>query len=257
MTEDGLLVFENPDKLVNRSSGVQPYMPMWPFRLLAAGPPNSGKRGIILNVIVRLHPPPSAIHIVHIDPHTTEYDVLRDIGCPMYFYGVDDFVTIGNLEDPGMPEKIGDVEVTPKIAEQIDTLMFGTDPVVIVDEITRDMLKGDNLVRFDRLMNYGSSHKNTSVLCSIQVLSNLPPKCRRAFNQYVLWKQSDHMANVDAATKAGIPVPDLLDMFGLCTDRHDSIWVDAERPPGDPWKFRLNMINPITDKIDEVICEEE
>lgn len=256
-----LLIFDNPDKMGARPSGVDEAMPKWPFRLLASGPPGCGKRNLILNLIYRLHPPPSAIHICHIDAaDTTEYEVLEDLGVPMFYYQDTDFPSIENITDPE-PPVIGDTETGPieleggKLAgkepaveleapdEGID---MASDPLVIIDEITTDMLSPEGKTRWERLMNYGSSHKNTSVICSIQSCVNIPPKVRRAFNNYVLWKQPDKTATTMAATRAGVPPAMLEEMFdGLCEDPHDSIWVDTTQPPDSPWRFRLNMLTPI------------
>lgn len=248
-----LMVFDNPDKVINRSSGNSSFMPQWPFRLLVCGPPNSGKRNMLLNVIFRLDPPPSAIHIIHIDPFTTEYNQLELLGCPLYFYSPEDFITADNVSNPPLPETIGNIELTED--DEIDTTLFGTDPLVIIDEVTGDMLNKENKTRFDRLMNYVSSHKNTTVMCSIQAITSLPPRCRRAFNQYVLWKQSDHDANVMASNRAGVPYEMLQDLFKLCTNKHDSIWVDCDKANDAAGRFRLNMIYPITTNSSVLVSE--
>lgn len=257
-----LLIFENPDKLGDRPSGIDEAMPRWPFRCVFSGPPGCGKRNLILNLVYRLHPPPSAIHIVHIDPDTTEYSCLEELGVPIYIYSPEDFPTIENIQDPD-PAPIGDSEVDPvsleageggaakgpmvdpeAVDESVD---LGSDPLVIVDEVTSDVLPPAMKSRFERLMNFGSSHKNTSVVCSIQSVVNLPPKVRRGFNNFCLWQQPDTAATTMAATRAGVPPAMLNEMFeGLCVDRlHDSIWVDCTQPPDSPWRFRLNFLTPI------------
>jgi hypothetical protein len=54
------------------------------------------------------------------------------------------------------------------------------------------------------------------------------------------------MASTMAATRAGIPKGMLEDLFQLCQGRHDSIWIDTTKPPDDEYKYRLNMLEPIT-----------
>jgi len=268
-----LLVFSNPDKLRHRTSGLGEFMPDWPFRLLLAGPPGVGKRNLALNLAFRLEPPPSAIHIAHYDPHTREYDELETLGAPIYFYGPEDLPTIENIAAPD-PPPVGDsdmqaetsqadpsVSATPEElaeaeeeAEAKATLSsaLGESPLVIFDEITKDILPAAQASRLERLLNYGSTHKNTSVITSIQDITNIPPKSRRAFDHFALWKQPDDGGVTLAANRVGVP-PDLLrELFGLCYDKHDSIWVDTHRSPEDPYRFRLNWLTPIraTEKID-------
>jgi len=243
--DNTLMTFQNPDKQVTRRSGTGEYMPQWPFRLLVCGPPNSGKRNMLLNVIYKLKPPPSAFHIIHYDSETTEYNDLQQFGVPIYYYDPKDFPTIDNLANPDPPEEVDTLDVEESFAEVLDNINFGSDPLVIIDEVTKDILGKEGTSRFERLMNFGSSHKNTTVLCSIQSIVNLPPNCRRGFNNYVLWKQSDKMANTLAATRAGIPPAELDELFGLCQGKHDSIWIDCDRANDDDYRFRLNMLTPI------------
>src|SRR5579864_7685106 len=195
--EDGayprnLIVFDNPDKQGDRPSGPGPWMPRWPFRLLLSGPPGSGKRNMLLNVVFRLSPPPSAVHIVHYDPETVEYDVLGDLGCPLYYYDPADFPTSENIATPE-PPPIGetpdaggsDDEAEPEPPDGAPNAL-GAAPLVIVDEVTADQLPADAKLRFERLLNFVSTHKNTTVMCSIQSVVNLPPKVRRGFNEFCL-----------------------------------------------------------------------
>lgn len=248
-----LLVFDNPDKLGTRPSGDDPALPTWPFRLLASGPPGVGKRNLLLNIAFRLRPPPSAIHVVHYDPETSEYEVLEDLGVPMFYYAPEDFPTADNLSNPE-PPPLGDTEDPPAAldaetadgGEEAEPPNLGSDPLIIIDEVTDAGLSPGSANRFERLLNYVSSHKNTTVLCSIQSVVNLPAKARRGFNQFVLWPQPDTAATTMAATRAGVPPAELQELFGLCRGRHESIWVDTTQPPGSPWRFRLNMVCPIT-----------
>jgi hypothetical protein len=248
--DTGLIIFDNPDKLRGRKSGPEPYMPDWPFRLLCAGPPGCGKRSLLLNLITKLSPPPSAVHIVHYDVNTAEYEVVEMLGCPVYTYGAEDFPTMDNIENPD-PVPIGDSEVRDSSDEDdpgpVDVAGAAAEsPLVIVDELTKDTLVGESLLRFERLMNYVSTHKNCSVICSIQAITSLPPACRRGFNQFVLWPQADLAATAMAATRCGVPPEMIQEMFReLCTKKHDSVWIDCAAEPDSPWRFRLNFKSPI------------
>lgn len=218
---------------------------MWPFRLLLSGPPGCGKRSLLMNVLDRMDPKPSAYHICHFDPETKEYDELQLHGKPMYYYDPDDFPTTENLTDPEDPP-IG----SSADAEERKTLgpdpSLSSRPFVIIDELTSDVLSPESRSRFERLMNYGSTHKNTSVACCIQSVVNLPPRCRRGFSHYVLWEQPDKSASTLAATRSGITPAVLETLFGLCETRFDSIWIDTDQTPDSEWRFRLNVFSPIS-----------
>ena len=239
-----ILIFENPDKKAKRPSGPGSEMPIWPFRLLLAGPPGVGKRNMLLNVIFHLDPTPTAFHIVHCDPLTPEYSILEDLGAPIYYYDPSDFPTTENIEDPD-PIAIGEHSGTDAGDEPIPHTRHQA-PFVIIDEVTTEMLDAEGKSRLERLMNFGSTHRNCSVAYSIQAVTNVPAKARRGFNQFCLWPQPDEAATVMAATRCGVPPAVLKELFQLCADRHDCIWVDCDQPPDSPWRFRLNFVGPIT-----------
>jgi hypothetical protein len=254
------VVFENPEKHLSRPSGPEPWLPFWPFRLLCSGPPGCGKRNLLLNLIMRLDPPPTSVHLVHCDPDTVEYDLLAALGAPMYVYEPEDFPTVANIEAPD-PIAIGAGPDVGDASEADDAPLDGSEdaedsaawaarvaaaPLVIVDEVTKDALGPVGAARFERLMNHVSTHRNCSVICSIQQPTLLPPKCRRGFNHFALWPQADTGATTMAALRSGVPAALLHELFAdLCRDRHDSIWVDTTRPPDSEYRFRLNMATPI------------
>lgn len=255
-----LLVFGNPEKKGASPSGPGLHMPGWPFRLLLAGPPGSGKRNLALNVIYMLDPPPTAIHIVHYDPDTVEYDQLEELGVPLYFYEAKDFPTFENLADPDPPAPgdtalpsaareagigDGDSGSDGSLSDVESENGFGDRPLVIVDELTKDTLTPQSSSLFERLINYGSTHHNASVIVSAQSLTNLPAKARRGFNQFALWEQPDQLATNLAAQRAGVPPALLNELFGLCRGPKDFIWVDTDQPPNSRWRYRLNFTTPI------------
>lgn len=258
--EPSLLLFDNPDKVAARPSGEDGAMPLWPFRLLLAGPPGVGKRNMLLNLAFRLNPRPSSIHIVHVDPETPEYEVLEELGVPMYYWDAEDFPTVDDIANP--PEAsigaAGETENPIGEEEAVDAPLGAppeaegrssrkrTSPLVVIDEITSELLSARGRSRLERLMNFGSTHRNVSVCYSIQAVTNVPPKARRAFNQFCLWNQPDTAASAMAATRAGIPPAMLQQLFELCYDRHDSIWIDCDRHPDSEFRFRLNFLTPIT-----------
>jgi len=186
-----------------------------------------------------MDPKPSAFHVVHYQPNTSEYDVLADeYGAPVYIYDPEDPPTTDNLVQPDPPDDLTDPE---KISE------LGAYPLVILDEVTRN-LKNESFHRIERLLNFDSSHKNTNVICSIQDLTMVDHRHRHAFNQFCLWPFTDKRQKASAATWVGMD-PGMLDqMFALCdTDKKQFIWIDTE--PSEPkWKYRLCLTEPISKK---------
>lgn len=252
-----LLVFDNPEKKGHRRGGPHEAAPNWPFRLLLSGPPGRGKRNMILNLIFQLlDPPPSSIHIVHYDPDTIEYNVLEDLGVPIWYYSVDDLPCAENLSSPENPH-IGEAEPSAPLPMLAETLGedacepaegdWGASPLVIIDEVTADTLSPENKHRLERLLNYCSTHHNTSVAYSIQSAMAVPAPSRRAFDHYCLWKQHDSAVDAMIASRVGVPPSLLHELFDeLCLKPHDSIWIDSTKGADDPYRFRLNLLAPIT-----------
>lgn len=244
---DCIIVFPNPEKGNKFQLGPDEFMPMSSSRILLSGLPGSGKRNVILNLIHRMQPKPSCVHLVHCDPQTIEYDCLSDLGIPMIVYEPSDFPTMKNIEDPGIDESGSDEEETGGKIKEEETRALKPlqNPLVIIDEITTDQLGRTGQHRFERLVNHVATHRNTTVMCSIQSLLNIPPKSRRAFNHFALWKQADKAVDQMAAQRAGISYEILRDFFGLCHDKHDFIWIDLDAGHDSPWRYRLDLINPI------------
>ncbi len=252
--DDCIIVFPNPEKGNRVRLGMEEYMPMSSSRILLSGMPGSGKRNVILNIIHRMKPKPSMIHLVHCDPHTIEYDCIADAGIPLTIYSPADFPTINNIDDiemiaPDLPtspeanEKGGEIEKPEKKEKKTPQVL--ANPLVIVDEVTSDQLGKVGAHRFERLVNHVATHRNTTVICSIQSLINIPPKSRRAFNHIALWKQADKAVDQMAAVRAGVPYDMLRDLFGLCTSPYDFIWIDLDAHHDSPWRYRLDFISPI------------
>jgi hypothetical protein len=243
LDHDKVIIFKNPDKKTRVRLGPEDYMPYNGSRILLSGPPNSGKRNLILNIIYRMQPRPSAIHIVHNDPYTTEYDILSDLNIPIFIYGPQD-----------MPDKTNIVEaidIEEGMDEQIlnDTnnknKQLSVNPIIIVDEITHDNLNNICRHRFERIVNEICTHCNTLLLCSIQSLLNIGPKCRRGFNQYILWRQCDDQLNKLIANRTSMKPEILDDLFKLCSSNFDNITIDLDSDRDSEWRYRLNYIYPI------------
>lgn len=259
LPRDSLVIFPHPEKDTKYPLGAEDYMPMSDSRILLSGMPGSGKRNVILNIIYRMRPVPSVVHLVHSDPYTMEYDCISDdLGVQVLKYSPHDFPTVENIDCPLVDDPYG-VSVDPYEDEgegdEGDRGHLGAhdptkkrplqNPVVIVDEVTSDQLGKEGCIRMERMINHVATHRNTAILCSIQSLVNIPPKARRGFNHMALWRQADDQVNQLAATRCGIPFPILKGLFGCCETHHDFIWVDLDRQRDSEWRYRLNFVSPI------------
>lgn len=246
---DSYNIYENPEKKPPRRLGPYPYMPYSTTRLLLSGLPGCGKRNLIMNIIDRMDPPPSAVHIVHIDPDTREYDQLAELGCPVYMYSPYDFPTFENITKPSEDFSDDDTpqpsDDTPPDDAGQDTPPSTGSPLVIVDEITSDTLGTEGRSRFERLVNHGCTHGDTTLFCSIQSLINLPAKVRRGFNHFALWKQNDEQLNKLVSSRCGVTSDLLQKLFDLCESPKDFIYIDMDYNKESPDRYRLNWMSPI------------
>lgn len=242
-SDNSFIVFKHPYKVKRVRLGPARYMPLSSTRLLLSGPPNSGKRNLILNILFKMLPPPSCVHVCHFDSSNSEYDALYENGIPLIMYDHNDLPQTANIEEPDEIEEGAPEDEKEYLCDSNKRL--SANPVIILDEITNDILDDENRKRFERIVNYIATHKNTFVICSIQSLLNIPPRCRRGFNNYALWKQSDQALNKMVATRAGVESNVLSDLFSLCQTQYDFIYIDLEVTSDDPYRYRLNWTAPI------------
>lgn len=247
--QNHIIIFPNPEKVCKVRLGMEDYMPNSSSRILLSAMPNCGKRNLILNIIHRMVPKPSVCHIVHCDPLTIEYDCLSEMGIPVIMYEPTDFPTLANIENPFGDDSELDSDDDSDVGKEIKF----DNPLVIVDECTQDQLGKLGCHRLERMVNHICTHRNTTLICSIQSLLNLPPKARRGFNHLVLWKQADKDVNRMSAQRASIEPEMLADMFELCNSKYDFIWIDLDQPHDSKWRYRLNFYEPII--IDRLNCE--
>lgn len=221
--KDRVMVFANPDKKGHKTkSGVAEWLPAWPARMLFTGPPNSGKRNALLNVVMRMEPP-DRIMVLHIDPESKEYRILERL------VGKEN-VTYYTPDDPPKFEEIeGDDART----------------MLIVDETPTKSLAKKDQTDIERLCNYGSTHKNCSIFFCFQELTNISPNIRRSFNHFVMQKAADDAMVKAAAHRIGVPPEELMDLLSMCKKPTDNIWVDATVEPKSRWRYRLNLTRPI------------
>lgn len=243
-----IVIYPNPEKKGAIRLGREEYMPYATSRMLFSGPPNSGKRNAMLNVVSRIVPPPSVCHLVHNDPNTEEYDILSDWGIPVIMYGPHDFPTLENIMDPfadDAPEG-GEVKDSDESSsDEEDKKKPLRNPLVIVDEITSELLGKKGCSRFERMVNHACTHRNTTLMCSIQSAANIPAIVRRGFNHFALWKQPDKNLNDLLARRTSITPAIINDLFDLLRDPKEFIWIDLDSPIDSDWRYRVCMMEPI------------
>lgn len=221
-------------------------MPFNTTRVLLSGVPGVGKSSVIRNILERVTPKFTSIHLVHLDAvGQHEYDYLYDLCPSVYVYGPKEYPSLHNIDDPDGEldsdsdgESSGDSDGdkrSPK-AER---------PCLIMDEITSDVLSPEGRTRFERMLGFAATHRNMPVFVSIQNMMAIQPKCRRLFDWFCLWRGPDREAHKVASSKAGVDMDIMNGLFDLCKSRFDFITVDCSRPPDDPYRYRLNLISPI------------
>ncbi len=178
-----------------------------PYRAVVMGPPNKGKSTTVKNILLRADPPFEEIFVVHCDSEgTAEY---ADIGAEML------------SEIPAPEEWAGVVK-----------------SLVILDDLELKMMKKEQLRNLDRLFGYVSTHKNISIILCCQDPFNCPPIVRRCANLWVLYQGTDLDSFNQLARKAGYPKSKFSQIFSVCDEFHDSIWID--RTSGSPYPLRKN-----------------
>lgn len=251
LPHDALVLWKNPDKVEAYQLGDAPWMPFNTTRVLLSGVPGVGKSSVIRNILERVKPRFTSIHLVHLDSEGQhEYDYLFGL-CPnVYIYGPKEIPSLANIDDPD-GELDNDGDDNEDDTNESSTSSSGgrspkaERPCLILDEITSDVLTPEGRTRLERHLGFTATHRSCPIFMSIQNLMAVQPKCRRLFDWYCLWRGPDREAHRVAASKAGIDLSLLDGLFSLCKTRYDFITTDCSRPPDDPYRYRLNLIEPI------------
>ena len=185
-----------------------------PFRLVAIGPPSSGKSTAIKNIIVRAKPKFREIIVCHLDPEGSQ----EWVDC--------DAKMISELPEPTSFDR-------------------KKKRLLILEDLNLKEMGKENKARLNRLMGYTSSHCNLSIAITCQNAFDLSPSIRRMANLYVIFKQIDISSLVTLASRLGLKKEHmLLIMSRLLPNCHDSLWIDVSR--GSPAPYRINGFNPVT-----------
>ena len=227
LPNDRLIVLPNADKGFQEHWDLKRSKCNFPasFRCLIAAMPSSGKTNTIYNMILNqgrdkhkgANKPFETIYLIHCDPnYTSEYNLLGN--------------SIEILES--IP--------TPQEWEGIDKSL-----VILEDLAYKDMNKVDK-ESIRRLFAYCSTHKNISVICTLQDFHSIDSIIRRCTNLFILFPSVDCTNITTISKKVGLKKEELEMLFRkYCKSNHDSIWLDMTDNNRSLYPIRLNCFNVI------------
>ena len=253
-------VYDNPDKPDGKKKS-KGWEILWPARIFITGPPGCGKRNTLLNYYNTIKPKPDRTILIHLDPNTTEYDIIEHEKMKL-----EDFIDemISESEDRNHSKKI---EYNVQIDnEPVSDAKTDNEPIsdnepasecheksdknlVIIDEINISALPKAKINQFRTLFNYISTHKNTTVILSYQDFFRVPTEIRDACNQFAIFRDHNLIKLKLIAIRIGENVDTLYEIVtGLLRYNHDFMWVDMDEPKESLWHLRLNFYSPIRRK---------
>jgi hypothetical protein len=193
-----------------------------PYRMLLFGSPNSGKTNFIFNIIMLAEPAFDKIYILHPDPDSQEYAMLKD--------------HVEMLTE--IPDKLF---CDPKLKN-----------LLILDDIEYKNLSKIDKANFDRLSGYTSTHRNCSLLITSQDAINVPASVRRNTSIFILYKNVPDLNSLaQVATKVGLSADKLFSIFDTCMEgQRDSLCIDLTAE--SPAKMRVNGYKKIIEVSDEI-----
>lgn len=182
------------------------------FRLIAIGPPDSGKSTLIKNVVLRAKKEFERIQIYQFGTGA-EYD---------------------------------DIEAEP--VDEIDPLAYegNTEKTLLILEDC-NFKNCDKQMKYNlnRLFGYSSSHCNLSIALTAQNPYDISPDIRRSANTICLWRNHDMNSLNTLASRTGIKKNQMeYVMCNMLKNPHDFLMIDLQF--NSPAKYRINGFNPIT-----------
>ena len=218
--------FANPDKDKRESKKYNPLEFPYPSRIFIFGRPDSSKTNIAHNIVVRLDPEPDKIVVIHNDPDSLEYDSYKNIADDYTFIAMND----PEFEVPSFKEFDGNKK-----------------NLIIIDDLPMGLLNKENKILMERLFNYASTHRQCTIILVYQNFHNVLPEIRRSMTHYILTGTNDYTSLNIIANKIATKVDDLIELMSFLTNKYDSLLIDTTKSPGDTYKYRLNLFNPITE----------
>lgn len=191
-----------------------------PFKMVTAGPPNSGKTTAIVNVFLRIQLSPKCFeNLIVIQPETShEFDMLDPTVILNDFPAPEDLVTGGD-------------------DEMVKTC-------VIIDDFDLSKLTKTQQVNVSKLFRYLSSHNNISLFCSYQSFFSIPIIIRSCATQFLIYKprNSDELSTI--AKRVGIKKDMMHNIFDReIKKKQDCLLIDLTCP--EEYFIRKNIFQPL------------
>lgn len=235
----------NPDKVESRRE--LPGAPQWPYRAFVSGQCGSGKRSATMSIVAGTccNVWPTSIVVIHADATGSGP---REYGFADRIIGLEDLEEFAlgesvESENDSEGERLASWFPLPVEDEFGQAERY----LVVIDEIPWKTLNKRLVSCFERLVNFISTHRNTSVICQAQRYMSVPPEIRNAFN-WLVFTGDRAIANgterADVAKRIGIPSEDLTAILGLATDPFSILSCDmTETDPVARW--RLGFVSPV------------
>ena len=188
-----------------------------PSRICLIGPPSTGKSFMCKHLLLRQRPMFQEVYVIHADADvTSEY---LDIEPTMM---LNEFPDIGFFDG------------------KVKTL-------VCLDDIEYSNLSSEQTARMNKLIRYGSSHKNITLYMTNQSFFELPSLLRKMSNVFIIWKPRSSTEMKLIASRIGLKPECLEDIFmNICNDFRDSLCVDLHHE--SPAFLRKNIWEVIEEK---------
>lgn len=237
------LIWKHPHKGKKPPGVKDKGLPTWPWRCCIVGPPGSGKRNTALTILDRIDPFPDKIVVIHLDPERG---------------GKDEYAMADEWHSPNaVPDfeqfDIGGVTPTEDDDDCVSTRTSAADPqrqervkrtLVIIDEIPWFGLDKANRQRLRSLLNYVSTHANTSVIVQSQDYCAIDVQVRAACPWLILPGRTVNRGTLQLISKKiGCDSDEILELQGLLRGPYDSLSADSLADPRERWK--LNLFTPI------------
>ena len=185
-----------------------------PSRISLIGPPSVGKSFICKHLLLHQKPMFKEVYIIHGDSQETrEFDDFEP--------------TLMMSEFPDISFWDGNVKT-----------------LVIVDDVEYSSLSKEQQSRMNKLVRYGSSHKNLTLYFTHQNFFSLPILVRKLCNVFIIWKPRALGELKMIANRVGMRADELEYIFdNICIDYRDSLCIDLHYKT--PALLRKNIWQPI------------
>jgi hypothetical protein len=181
-----------------------------PARICLCGPPSCGKSFYMKQMILHQRPMFQELYIIH-----------GDADCTKEFDDLDPTMMLREFP----PIEFWDGEVKT---------------LVIIDDVEFSNLSKEQSARLNKLLRYGSSHKNLTCFVSHQSFFDLPNLVRKLCNVFILWKPRSVMELKIIANRVGYTAKEIEYIFeNICNKYRDSLCIDLTA--NSPAELRKNL----------------